>query len=86
MTFCETVTFFGASYRRPQLYYVGARSALKVSCLDGRSPMDGENSTSPVIESGASNFPLNVKVPALRPTLPRRNSTVPDNVIEFSSP
>ena len=33
-------------------------TALKVPCLDGRSPTSGENSTSPVIESGASNFPF----------------------------
>ena len=39
-----------------------------------------------MIESGASNFPLNVKVPASRPTLPIKNSTAPENVIAFSSP
>jgi len=32
------------------------RVALNVPCFDGRSPKSGANSTSPVIESGVSNF------------------------------
>src|SRR6266566_5294237 len=47
-----------------------ARTALNVPCFDGRSPTSGENSTSPVIRSGVSNFPLNTSVPASRPTFP----------------
>jgi hypothetical protein len=59
---------------------------LNVPCFEGPSPTSGENSTSPVIKSGVSNFPLSVKVPASRPTLPIRNSTGPDNVTDFPSP
>src|SRR5215831_17293857 len=66
--------------------YCFSRTALKVPCFDGRSPTDGENSTSPVIKSGVSNFPLHVNVPGSRPTLPSKNSTAPENVTEFSSP
>ena len=47
--------------------------------------MDGENSTSPKIKSAVSNFPLQVNVPASRPTLPSKNSTGPENVTEFPS-
>ena len=47
--------------------------------------MSGEKSTSPVIKSEVSNFPLNVKVPASRPTLPIRNSAGPEKVTEFPS-
>src|SRR5262249_23744834 len=63
-----------------------ARVALNVPCFEGLSPTSGENSTSPVIKSGVSNFPLHTKVPASRPTLPRRNSTGPENVTAFPSP
>ena len=66
--------------------YSFARIALNVPCFDGRSPTDGENSTSPLIKSGVSNFPLHINIPASRPTLPRRNSTGPENVTEFPSP
>jgi len=66
--------------------YSLARTALKVPCFDGRSPTSGENSASPVIKSGVSNFPLHANVPASRPTLPRRNSTGPENVTAFPSP
>src|SRR5438445_4552051 len=66
--------------------YVPLRTALNVPCLDGRSPTDGENSTSPEIKSAVSNFPLQVNIPASRPTLPSRNSTGPENVTEFPSP
>jgi hypothetical protein len=66
--------------------YFFSRTALKVPSFDGLSPTRGENSTSPVIKSGVSSFPLNVKVPASRPTLPIKNSTAPENVIAFSSP
>jgi len=62
------------------------RVALNVPCFDGRSPTSGANSTSPVIASGVSNFPLNVNVPGSRPTLPIGNSTAPENVTEFWSP
>ena len=34
----------------------GCGVALNVPCFDGRSPTSGANSTSPVIESGVSNF------------------------------
>src|SRR5215470_15833318 len=61
-------------------------TALNVPCFDGRSPTSGENSASPVIKSAVSNFPLQVNVPASRPTLPSRNSTGPENVTEFPSP
>ena len=63
-----------------------ARTALNVPYFDGRSPTSGENSASPVIKSAVSNFPLQVNVPASRPTLPSRNSTGPENVTEFPSP
>ena len=66
--------------------YVPLRIALNVPCLDGRSPTDGENSTSPVIKSAVSNFPLQINVPASRPTLPSRNSTGAEKVTEFPSP
>ena len=66
--------------------YVPLRTALNVPCFDGRSPTDGENSTSPEIKSAVSNFPLQVNVPASRPTLPSRNSTGPEKVTEFPSP
>src|SRR6476469_5204415 len=66
--------------------YCFSRTALNVPCFDGRSPTDGENSTSPVIKSGVSNFPLHVNVPGSRPTLPSKNSTAPEKVTEFSSP
>src|SRR5436190_712582 len=46
----------------------------------------GENPTSPEIKSAVSNFPLQVNVPASRPTLPSRNSTGPENVTESPSP
>ena len=62
-----------------------ARTALNVPCFEGRSPTSGANSTSPLIESGVSNFPLNINVPASRPTLPSINSTGPVNVTEFWS-
>src|SRR5439155_11509926 len=62
------------------------RMALNVPCFDGPSPTEGENSTSPVIRSGVSNFPLHINVPASRPTLPRRNSIGPENVTAFPSP
>src|SRR6266567_1493705 len=55
-------------------------------CFDGRSPTDGENSTSPEIKSAVSNFPLHINIPASRPTLPSRNSTGPEKVTEFPSP
>ena len=66
--------------------YVPLRTALNVPCFDGRSPTDGENSTSPEITSALSNFPLQVNVPGSRPTLPSRNSTGPEKVTEFPSP
>ena len=66
--------------------YFFSRTALNVPSFDGPSPTSGENSASPVIKSAVSNFPLHVNVPASRPTLPRRNSTGPENVTEFSSP
>ena len=66
--------------------YFFSRTALNVPSFDGPSPTSGENSTSPVIKSAVSNFPLHVNVPASRPTLPRRNSTGPENVTEFPSP
>src|SRR6266496_2567134 len=62
------------------------RTALNVPCFEGLSPTRGENSTSPVIKSAVSNFPLHSNVPASRPTLPRRNSTGPENVTAFPSP
>ena len=67
-------------------YYWLARTALNVPSFEGPSPTSGENSASPVIKSGLSNFPLSVKVPASRPTLPIRNSTGPENVTDFPSP
>src|SRR5215475_11398718 len=84
------VTFESRSAKRcvldSLLFYFTPRTALKVPCFDGRSPTDGENSTSPVIESAVSNLPLNAKVPASRPTLPIRNSTRPENVTKLPSP
>jgi hypothetical protein len=70
---------------RSQSFYPPARIALNVPCFDGLSPTSGENSTSPVIRSGFSNFPLKTNVPASRPTLPSKNSTGPENVTELSS-
>src|SRR6476620_8491540 len=67
-------------------HYSFARTALNVPCFEGPSPTSGENSASPVIKSGLSNFPLRVKVPASRPTLPSRNSTGPEKVTELPSP
>src|SRR5262249_6462515 len=61
------------------------RTALNVPCFEGPSPTSGEKSTSPVIKSGLSNFPLSVKFPASRPTLPIKNSTGPENVTELPS-
>jgi len=76
-----------ASRLKPEdAHYFFSRTALNVPCLEGASPASGEKSTSPVIESGPSNFPLSVKVPASRPTLPTRNSTGPEKVIELPSP
>src|SRR5438552_7874822 len=66
--------------------YVPLRTALNVPCFDGRSPTDGENSTSPEIKSAVSNFPLHINIPASRPTLPSRNSTGPEKITEFPSP
>src|SRR5207245_1196786 len=63
-----------------------ARIALNVPCFEGLSPTSGENSTSPVIRSAVSNFPLNTNVPASRPTLPSINSTGPEKVTELPSP
>src|SRR5438552_11685667 len=65
--------------------YVPLRTALKVPCFDGRSPTDGENSTSPEIKSAVSNLPLQVNVPASRPTLPSRNSTPAEKLTESLS-
>src|SRR5438874_9073985 len=62
------------------------RTALNVPCFEGLSPTSGANSTSPLIESGVPNFPLNINVPGSRPTLPSGNSTAPENVTEFWSP
>src|SRR6266487_5892055 len=62
------------------------RTALNVPCFEGLSPTRGENSTSPVIRSAVSNFPLKTNVPASRPTLPSINSTAPEKVTEFPSP
>jgi hypothetical protein len=75
------------AYENPEgsAYYF-SRTALNVPCFEGPSPTSGEKSTSPAIKSGVSNFPLNVKVPASRPTLPIRNSTGPENVTELASP
>src|SRR6266536_4564765 len=61
------------------------RTALNVPCFEGLSPTSGENSTSPVIRSAVSNFPLKTNVPASRPTLPSINSTGPEKVTEFPS-
>src|SRR2546421_6537684 len=66
--------------------YPPARVALNVPCFEGLSLTSGENSTSPVIRSAVSNFPLNTSVPASRPTLPSINSTGPENATEFPSP
>ena len=60
-----------------------SRVALNAPCFDGLSPTSGANSTSPLIESGVWNFPLNINVPASRPTFPSGNSTAPENVTEF---
>src|SRR5712692_2597087 len=65
--------------------YGPLRTALNVPCFDGRSPTDGENSTSPEIKSAVSNFPLQVNVPASRPTLPSRNSTGAEKLTESLS-
>jgi hypothetical protein len=65
--------------------YVPLRTALKVPCFDGRSPTDGENSTSPEIKSAVSNFPLQVNVPASRPTFPTINSTGAEKLTESLS-
>src|SRR5437660_12799054 len=70
----------------PEFHPPLARTALNVPCFDGLSPTSGENSTSPVIRSAFSNFPLKTNVPASRPTLPSKNSTAPENVTELSSP
>src|SRR5437667_4525349 len=70
----------------PEFHPPPARTALNVPCFDGLSPTSGENSTSPVIRSAASNFPLNTNVPASRPTFPIINSTGPEKVTEFPSP
>ena len=80
-----TPPWFFASENSAGSRYFFSRTALNVPCFDGPSPTSGEKSTSPVIKSGVSNFPLNVKVPASRPTLPIRNSTGPENVTEFPS-
>jgi hypothetical protein len=40
----------------------------------------------PVTVPSVPNFPFNTNVPASRPTLPSRNSTVPENITEPSSP
>ena len=66
-----------------KFYPPAARIALNVPLFEGLSPTRGENSTSPVIRSDVSNFPLNTNVPASRPTLPSMNSTGPENVTEF---
>jgi len=66
--------------------YCFSRTALNVPCFEGPSPTVGEKSASPVIKSGLSNFPLSVKFPASRPTLPSRNSTGPENITELPSP
>src|SRR5439155_23944656 len=66
--------------------YPPARVASNVPCFEGLSPTRGENSTSPVIKSGVSNFPLNTNVPASRPTLPSINSIGPEKVTKFPSP
>jgi hypothetical protein len=71
---------------RNLLTYFVLRTALNVPCFDGRSPTDGENSASPEIKSAVSNFPLQINVPASRPTLPSRNSTGPEKVTAFPSP
>src|SRR6476661_8652336 len=65
--------------------YCFSRTALNVPCFEGPSPASGEKSTSPVIKSGVSNFPLSVRVPASSPTLPIGNSAWPENVTEFPS-
>jgi hypothetical protein len=65
--------------------YVPLRTALNVPCFDGRSPTDGENSTSPEIKSAFSNFPLQVNVPASRPTFPSINSTGAEKLTESLS-
>src|SRR5437660_8910211 len=70
----------------PEFHPPPARTALNVPCFDGLSPTRGENSTSPVIRSAVSNFPLNTNVPESRPTLPSINSTAPENVTNFPSP
>jgi len=71
---------------RCRFYPPPARAALNVPCFEGLSPTSGENSTSPLIRSAVSNLPLNIKVPASRPTLPSINSTAPEKVTEFASP
>jgi hypothetical protein len=63
-----------------------ARTALNVPCLEARSPTEGENSTTPVTESGFSNLPFNVNIPGSRPTLPTANSIGPAKVSEFPLP
>src|ERR1700746_503024 len=62
------------------------RTALNVPGLEGLCPTKGENSTFPAIKSEVSNLPLNVKVPASRPTLPSGNSIGPEKVSDFASP
>src|SRR2546430_11045466 len=71
---------------RCRFYPPPARAALNVPCFEGLSPTSGENSTSPLIRSAVSNLPLNIKVPASRPTLPIMNSTALEKVTEFASP
>ena len=75
-----------ASEKSENAHYFFSRTASKVPSFEGRSPTSGEKSASPVIESGVSNFPLHVNFPASRPTLPSKNSTGPEKVIEFWSP
>ncbi len=68
------------------------RVALNVPVLDGTacgsfgSCSGGKRATSPEMEFSASNLPLQIKVPARRPTLPIGNSTGPANVTRCSSP
>ena len=60
----------GQAYRvsiRGPLPIVLRERGLKVPCFDGRSPTDGENSTSPVIKSGVSNFLCTLTFPGRAP-------------------